>query len=155
MDDSQGTTDSTLAVTYGVEFRNGPIIGLVTDADSAVIRDVNRAAWTFFRVDRAALVGKPLLHFVARGDTRMFRQQTRDLTKVASLVVALRPRGGRPCVMRLTVEPTSGRLLWWAVPALVREHDAGTARGTPEGVPPAGPWCYDDLTCTLSPNSTE
>jgi PAS domain S-box-containing protein len=101
---------------YGVAFQTCPLIGLVTDW-RAVIRDANRAALTFFGVDHAVLVGKPLLHFVARGDTRSFRERARDLSQAESLVVALRPRGGQPRRMRLTIQRASARLVWWICPA--------------------------------------
>jgi hypothetical protein len=83
-----------------------------------VIADANRSAVAFFNVLRTSLVGKPLLFFVARRDTRAFRERARTLRErpSGSLVVQLRPRGGAPRPMRLTFEPAQGTLLWLAVP---------------------------------------
>ncbi len=101
---------------YLVAFQTCPVVGLVTD-ERAVVRDVNAAAEEFFCVGRIAIVGKPLLYFVARGDTRMFRERVRVLRTVRSLLLELRPRGGRACVMRLTVERAPASYIWWAMPA--------------------------------------
>lgn len=102
---------------YRAAFLAHPAIGLVTD-ERAVITDANRSAVAFFNVASAALVGKPLLFFVARRDTRAFREHVRTLWqhRSGSLLVQLRPRGGSPRKMRLTFEPAQGSLLWLAVP---------------------------------------
>jgi PAS domain-containing protein len=120
---------------YRVAFLAHPAVGLVTDG-RAVIADANRSAVAFFNVQRRALVGKPLLFFVARRDTRAFREHVRSLPQrlSGSLVVQLRPRGGTPRPMRLTFEPAQGSLLWLAVP------EEGGARDdtTPSWVRSAG-----------------
>src|SRR5262249_14612771 len=93
-----------------------PVIGLVTDR-RVVIEDANRAATEFLCVDHARLVGKPLLHFVARRDTRPFRTWSRQIpVSSPSFVGRLRPRGGHPGAMRLDSERAGGQIVWWIVP---------------------------------------
>jgi PAS domain-containing protein len=64
-----------------------------------IVRDVNESALHFFNVTMWRLVGKPLIHFVARGDTRSFRELVRGIEAMPNafqLAVRFRPRGGRP-----------------------------------------------------------
>lgn len=84
--------------TYRRLFQSFPIPCLCSDG-RGVVRDVNEAAVRLFNVPIARLVGKPLAHFVARGDTRSFHAFVRDLEAAPDPLdrpVHFRPRGGRP-----------------------------------------------------------
>ncbi len=115
----ESTREDNHAICAESTFDAHSHIGLVTTS-RGVIQDVNLAAQAFFRVGRRILVGKPLLHFVARGDTRAFRDRVRELerSRVAPepFEVQLRPRGARPCRMTLTIERIPAGFVWWAQP---------------------------------------
>jgi PAS domain-containing protein len=113
---------------YRAAFQAHPAIAVVTD-ERAVVTDANRTAVAFFNVVRGAIVGKPLIFFVARRDTRFFREHVRNMAREAagSLVVQLRPRGGTPRTMRLTIERANGALLWLAIPEEGDARDGATS----------------------------
>jgi hypothetical protein len=66
------------------------------------------------------LVGKPLLHFVARQGTRDFRRRvsTLRLDAFGPDVVLLRPRHGRPADMLLTARRirSTNSFVWIVLP---------------------------------------
>ena len=75
--------------------RAEPIV--ITDA-STYVRDANRAAASTLCVNRPVLIGNLLLAFVARQDTKHFRNFTRPLWNTLgdeerSVVARMRPRG--------------------------------------------------------------
>jgi PAS domain S-box-containing protein len=102
------------SATYRAAFQAYPAICLVTDQRGVVV-DANRTAIEFFNVERRLLVGKPLLFFVARRDTRSFREHVRNLDRhdeLETVVVQLRPRGGSPRPMQLTVQRAQAHFFW-------------------------------------------
>lgn len=104
----EGLRASTSTEAYRALFQSVPIPCIHSDT-RGVILEVNVAAARLLNMPASRLVGKPLLHFVARGETRPFREMVRGLGRAperALLTVHLRPRGGRPVsravqVMRL------------------------------------------------------
>ncbi len=93
---------------FGKACRASPAFSIVTD-ERAIILDGTPRAASFFNVRREALKNRPLLHFVARRDTRAFRSFIRQLTdRGGPIVVELRPRHGKPCPMILTSERVRG-----------------------------------------------
>jgi PAS domain-containing protein len=125
---------SPVDAVYRAAFQAHPAIALITD-ERAVVSDANRTAVAFFNVARAAIVGKPLLFFVARRDTRFFREHVRNMSPEGgeSIVVQLRPRGGTPRAMRLTIERAHGSLLWLAVPDEGDVQDGATPQWERQG----------------------
>jgi PAS domain-containing protein len=64
-----------------------------------VIRRVNDEAARLFNVPRAFLIAKPLVHFVARGDCKVFRtavERVGDGKPLDRITVRFRPRHGPP-----------------------------------------------------------
>lgn len=100
-------------------FEDIPLVCIVTDPQGRIL-DANRVAQLFLNVQPAVLRRKPLLHFVARRDARLFRQRLHDLKEGAlePLIVQLRSRRGAACPMHLLIEHVAGRpdLLWTASP---------------------------------------
>jgi PAS domain S-box-containing protein len=87
----------------------------VTDSNG-VIREANFAAGALLHVEPQFLVGKPLIHFVARGDTRAFRDAISTMSaspekaKIEHLEVRLRPRDKAPVFYAwLTATPIFSR----------------------------------------------
>jgi PAS domain S-box-containing protein len=79
-------------------FDGTPDAYVMTDAKGTIC-DANSAAAALLEMAPRALAGKLLISFVARGDTRLFREGLRSLTDPAAprrLLVHLRPRGKRP-----------------------------------------------------------
>ncbi len=87
-----------------------------TDA-RGVMREANRAAATLLAHPQEQLVGKLLIAFVARGDTRAFRRHLSSLTAVEAVPafeVRMRPRGGVPFLASVSVRavPGPGAFRW-------------------------------------------
>jgi hypothetical protein len=120
---------------YERVFHAAPVVSFLTDPSSVIV-DASDAAASFLNVGRHALRAKPLLHFVARGDTRIFREHvTRPLGDgIGPFVAALRPRQEKPCVMTLTARRVSRHPLfvWIALPA-PREPPPLAPRVVPDG----------------------
>jgi PAS domain-containing protein len=95
-------------------FRASPTLVFLT-TQRGVVLDATSAAAASLNVHLGALLGKPLLHFVARGDTGRFRSFVAD-GALDSITVKLRPRGGHPVATSLTVRPAPQRLIWVARP---------------------------------------
>jgi PAS domain-containing protein len=95
-------------------FRACPAVVLLT-TQNGIILDATRAAAAFLNVEIAFLQHKPLLHFVARRDTRRFRAFVNEGAHGA-VTVELRPRHGSPRPVRITIQPAAGRLIWFAEP---------------------------------------
>jgi hypothetical protein len=82
--------------------------------------EANAAAGETLRVPSSFLVGKPLLHFVARQDTRAFRVRVveAETTEAARFEVRMRPRGHAPFLASIAVRHVRGedgrtlRLMW-------------------------------------------
>lgn len=77
----------------------------VVTSRSGAIRECSPDIATLLRVDR--LPGKLLIAFVARQDTRVFREWLRALHRPSasrSITVRLRPRGGDPFAASLSVD---------------------------------------------------
>lgn len=88
-------------------FDAAPDAYVMTDA-KGVICDANAAASTLLEMPPRALAGKLLISFVARGDTRLFRDRLRALKDPATpraLALRLRARGKKPFPATLAVGP--------------------------------------------------
>jgi PAS domain S-box-containing protein len=91
-------------------FEQSPDAYVATDT-SGSITNANMAAGALFGVEPSLLVGKPLISFVARQDTRSFREQLRELKDapdVRSLTLRMRPRGGGVFVVAFCVRVVRG-----------------------------------------------
>jgi len=127
---------------YRQAFQEIAAIVFLTDA-RAIIVDASGAAASFLNVNLDFLQGKPLLHFVARRDTRGFRERIDGLPSAMSpFVAALRPRGGKPCAMTMTVARLRGRSLfvWMALPDI---HAELSAPQPSSEVIPRDPYSHD------------
>jgi PAS domain-containing protein len=102
-------------------FRACPSIMFLTTGRGVIV-DATDAAAEFLNVPAGVLRDKPLLHFVARGDTRRFRSFVNAGAR-EPIAIKLRARGGPMHSVRLVVRSEAGRLIW-----LVH----------PEPVPPVG-----------------
>jgi PAS domain-containing protein len=83
---------------------------VTTDA-RGIVQDANRAAADLFAAPQSALPGKHLIGFVARKDTRAFRDHLRVICEQGGLgafEVKLRPRGGAPFAAVLSVRAVLG-----------------------------------------------
>jgi hypothetical protein len=108
-------------------FHRAPGAQLLT-SDSAFIDDGNIAAARLLAMGQDALRGKALITFVARQDTRVFRDWLRGLAAThdpQSIELRLRPRGGIPfpallSVHRLRSPPEGGAVLRWTVARVAR-----------------------------------
>jgi PAS domain-containing protein len=100
---------------YRVLFRSAPRPCIWSDR-RGVIRDANVAAALLLKMPPPHLVGRELLHFVVRGDTRAFRTAVRALPKDQSdlrLAVRVRPRGGHPVGVALIVKRLDENSYGW------------------------------------------
>jgi PAS domain S-box-containing protein len=91
-------------------FEQSPDAYVATDT-SGSITNANVAAGALFGVEPGLLVGKPLISFVARQDTRAFREQLRDLKDapdLRSMTLRMRPRGGGVFLVALCVRVVRG-----------------------------------------------
>jgi PAS domain-containing protein len=102
-------------------FRACPAVVFLT-TPAGIIVDASDAAATFLHVDVAFLRRKPLLHFVARRDTKRFRAFVNEGAQDA-IFVALRPRHASPRPVRITIQPAAGRLIWFAEPAAAPDDE--------------------------------
>ncbi len=108
-------------------FEQSPDAYVATDTAGS-ITNANIAAGALFGVEPSMLLGKPLISFVARQDTRMFREQLRDLrdaSDVRSMTLRMRPRGGGVFVVALCVRVVRGlRAKAMAFRCTLRKSDA-------------------------------
>jgi PAS domain S-box-containing protein len=77
----------------------------------AVVREANTASGALLNMPARFLVGKPLLHFVARQDTREFRARVRELEEHPSnddFELRIRPRHGSVMWTRVAAAPVRG-----------------------------------------------
>jgi PAS domain S-box-containing protein len=91
-------------------FEQSPDAYVATDTGGS-ITNANIAAGALFGVEPSLLLGKPLISFVARQDTRVFREQLHDLRDaldVRSMTLRMRPRGGGVFVVALCVRVVRG-----------------------------------------------
>jgi PAS domain S-box-containing protein len=91
-------------------FEQSPDAYVATDTGGS-ITNANLAAGALFGVEPSLLVGKPLISFVARQDTRAFREQLRELKgepDVRSMTLRMRPRGGGVFVVAFCVRVVRG-----------------------------------------------
>ena len=104
---------------YRAAFFELAAVSFLTDC-RAVIIEANRAASLFLNVPVRALVAKPILHFVARGDVREFRRRVNNNRSetIGPLPVKLRPRKGHPQPMTMTAASLGirDRFVWVALP---------------------------------------
>jgi PAS domain-containing protein len=114
---------------YRAAFQASPVFCVLTNR-RGIILDANRAASSFLNVPHAVLVSRPLINFVARGDTRAFRGRVGELSKTHTTLfeLTLRPRSARPrrVEMRVVILPPSWAL-WCATG--IGPNDAPPARG--------------------------
>jgi PAS domain S-box-containing protein len=78
---------------------------VMTDS-KGVICDANSAASALLEMQPSALAGKLLISFVARGDTRVFRDRLRALKDPhasRTMTLQIRPRGKRPFSAALSI----------------------------------------------------
>jgi PAS domain S-box-containing protein len=99
-------------------------VGLAETDAHGLVRLANSRLATLLGVLPAFVIGKPLLHFVARGDTRVFRGVVRSLAEGGELdvVLRLRPRDrGTPFYAAVRARAARGgpaMYLVWSVQAL-------------------------------------
>ena len=105
--DVKTTPDPAL---YRAIFRASPALLFLTDM-RAVIVDATAEAAAFLNVSIEFLEHKPLLHFVARGDTKRFRSFVRQAVW-EPIDVKLRPRHQAPRETTLAILPAAGQLVW-------------------------------------------
>jgi hypothetical protein len=77
-----------------------------------IILEATAPAASLLSVSVAFLRGRPLLHFIARGDTRRFRSLIREGIPVASVFVTLRARRGGPHAVPMRIERAADHVLW-------------------------------------------
>jgi PAS domain-containing protein len=115
-------------------FMHAPDAYAVTDA-RGTIQEANLAVGRLLHVSRDLLPGRPLIGFVARRDTALFRDFVRALGEARSsdapreLLIRLRPRGGQPFVTAVRAFPllgSSGKLV--ALRWTLRATEAGDDR---------------------------
>ena len=100
--------------------------GCILTDGSGVIEDANEGAERMFALPTGRFVGKLLISFVARRDTRAFRDRLREIQATRTpppFELSLRPRGGAPFAAVLNgrrLASHSGRLIgirWTLRPA--------------------------------------
>jgi PAS domain S-box-containing protein len=90
---------------YSDLFDAAPDAYVMTDG-KGVISHANSAASKLLEMSPTALTGKLLISFVARGDTRLFRDRLRALKDPATpraIALRLRPRGKQPFSAALSI----------------------------------------------------
>jgi PAS domain S-box-containing protein len=95
---------------YADLFDSSPEAYVETDAHG-VVREANRAMATLLAHPQEQLIGKLLIAFVARGDTRAFRRHVLALggpDAARAFQVRMRPRGGAPFLASASVRPVPG-----------------------------------------------
>jgi PAS domain-containing protein len=94
-------------------FMHAPDAYVMTDA-RGTIQEANLAVGRLLQVNRDLLPGRPLIGFVARRDTAMFRDfvhalgEARSSESTRELLVRMRPRGGQPFVTAVQAFPLFG-----------------------------------------------
>jgi PAS domain S-box-containing protein len=121
---------------------NAAHVGLAETDAQGIVRLANVRLATLLGLLPASLIGKPLLHFVARGDTGAFRRVVETLAQHGehgAFVVRFRPRdGGKPFHAEVWARAARSRLarcLVWSIWALEDRSTATEARpapGTPD-----------------------
>jgi signal transduction histidine kinase len=113
-------------------FVNAPDAYVVTDL-SGTTQEANLRAAGLFNVAPQFLAGRPLVSFVSRQDTRLFRAILKDVEQadgaVRSATIRMRPRGQAPFVVAARValvRSLAGRPI--AVRWSLRQVDAGEVR---------------------------
>jgi PAS domain S-box-containing protein len=95
---------------YADLFDNSPEAYVETDAHGVVL-EANRATAALLAHPQEQLIGKLLIAFVARGDTRAFRRHLMALggpDAARAFQVRMRPRGGAPFLASASVRVISG-----------------------------------------------
>jgi PAS domain S-box-containing protein len=118
--DDHCTTHETLDRTRGLLererakyldlFESGREASVLTSL-RAVVREANAASGALLNMPARFLIGKPLIHFVARQDTRLFRDKIRELEARPSndnFELRLRPRHGSVLKANVTATPVRG-----------------------------------------------
>jgi PAS domain S-box-containing protein len=90
--------------------------GCILTEGRGIIEDANAAAGRMLGMAPEAMAKKLLISFVARRDTRAFREQLRDIQASTErsarawpvLQLQLRPRGGSPFLVRMGARPVVG-----------------------------------------------
>jgi PAS domain S-box-containing protein len=105
---------------YADLFDSSPEAYIETDAHG-VMREANRATATLLAHPQEQLIGKLLIAFVARGDTRAFRRHLLALGGPEggrTFQVRMRPRGGAPFLAAASVRavPGTGSHRWMLRP---------------------------------------
>lgn len=108
------------AVFLRVAFQVCPTVGFITTTGGVIVHATNAAA-TFLNVAIEALKGRPLLHFVARGDTRRFRAFVNGGAR-GVMSVRLRPRHGTPLAVSMAIHHVPGRMIWFVDPSVASEQ---------------------------------
>lgn len=91
-------------------FEHAPDAYVATDVAGS-ITNANIAAGVLFGVEPGSLIGKPLISFVARQDTRAFRERLRELKDapdVRAMTLRMRPRGGEVFAVTLCMQTVLG-----------------------------------------------
>jgi PAS domain S-box-containing protein len=91
-------------------FEHAPDAYVATDVAGS-ITNANIASGVLFGVQPGSLIGKPLISFVARQDTRAFRERLRELKEspdVCAMTVRMRPRGGDVFAVTLRMQAVLG-----------------------------------------------
>jgi PAS domain-containing protein len=110
-------------------FRSSPNLVFLTTPRGVVI-DATSAAAAFLNVALRVLVGKPLLHFVARADVKRFRAFVNEGPH-DDIAVRLRPRHGHPVATSLRVRTAPERLVWTAELAAGRHGQTVSSTSAP------------------------
>ncbi len=97
--------------TFRVAFRACAAVIFVTSSKGIVL-DATEAAASFLNVHLGFLCGKPLLHFVARGDTHRFRAFVEDDGAAPTVSFRLRPRHGAPSEVSMQISRRAGLWFW-------------------------------------------
>jgi PAS domain-containing protein len=95
-------------------FRACPTVIFLTTGRGIIV-DATDAAAQFLNVPVGLLLDKPLLHFVARGDTKRFRSFVNEGAR-EPISLRMRARHGPIHSVRLEVRSEMGRLIWLAHP---------------------------------------
>jgi PAS domain S-box-containing protein len=108
---------------YADLFDSSPEAYVETDAHG-VVREANRATAALLAHPQEQLIGKLLIAFVARGDTRAFRRHLMALSgpeAARAFQVRMRPRGGAPFLASASVRvvPGTGSHRWMLRPAAI------------------------------------
>jgi PAS domain S-box-containing protein len=127
-----------LLVTEVVRYRtvfDGAQVGLAETDAQGVVRLANAALTVLLGVPRHCVIGKPLINFVARADTRAFRSAVQAMAERGqheAFVVRFRPRRrAPPFPAEVLVCSARGRLARCFVWTIRAVKDAGAAEPLP------------------------